>query len=240
MKSQFDPMAETYESFSEHPFRRYVEAPTIASIIGDIEGKKAIDFGCGSGVYARLLKAMGASEVVGYDVSQGMLNAAKLAETTTPVGINYVDTIGKNLFGKFDIVLGVYVLPYNKTKQELNDMFESMSALLKPEGRLIVLPISPDISTDTSYYENYGFRMVPQSPCSDGSVFHLELLEQAPITCYYWSRETLYECMIKSGFGQIEEHRFSSFDNRSASNVTDIWDKYISIPHALLMTAKRT
>jgi hypothetical protein len=83
--ADFDALVETYErSAVELPFREHLEHYSICAAVGDVTGLRALDLGCGSGLYTRRLAAWGASRVVGVDVSDGMLETARAQEPSQP------------------------------------------------------------------------------------------------------------------------------------------------------------
>ena len=54
-----------------------IEIPQLFELIGDVKGKKVLDLGCGDGWYDRKLIELGASSVLGIDLSTKMINEAK-------------------------------------------------------------------------------------------------------------------------------------------------------------------
>ncbi|EPX56861.1 hypothetical protein D187_007296 [Cystobacter fuscus DSM 2262] len=143
--------------------------------LGSVEQMDVLDFGCGSGLYSRLLKERGARRVVGYDEAEGMLRYASRREEKERRGIEYTSRLADRLEGQFDVVLGVYVLPYASTREGLHAMCASMSRLLRPGGRLLTLPIHPAYEGDPEYYRPYGLRLVSDRPHEEGGAVQLEL-----------------------------------------------------------------
>lgn len=52
----FDQLGETYDIFGRSPLRQFMEYPTTFAALSDISGLSVPDYGCGSGVYTRILK----------------------------------------------------------------------------------------------------------------------------------------------------------------------------------------
>lgn len=77
-------------------YRLYVNNPVFFSMLGDIDGAKTLDVGCGEGFNTRLLADMGA-DVVGVDISQRMIDAAREHERTEPRNITYHTTSGADM-----------------------------------------------------------------------------------------------------------------------------------------------
>jgi toxoflavin synthase len=203
---QFENLADEYEHMVTLPFRRQIEIPAVMESLGDISGMHVLDFGCGSGHYARLLKKHGAARVAGYDAAGGMLDYARRRELQEQLGIEYFSDLPSAFDGQFDVVLGVYVLPYATSLAKLAAMTASMARLLKPGGRLLTLPLHPRYALPENYYSSYGFSLSSAQPYADGGEVHLHLpSDQKPIdiTAWYWSAATLEQALTRSGFVNI-------------------------------------
>ncbi|CAI0807541.1 Ribosomal protein L11 methylase [Serratia ficaria] len=231
---QFDSLAPLYEDMANWPFRKEIEIPAVLTRLGDLCGLRILDFGCGSGHYSRLLKAKGAERVVGYDVAGGMLHYALEREAQERRGIEYASDL-RGFESQFDLVLGVYVLPYAATREQLSAMVRSMVALLRPGGRLLTLPLNPAYAPQADYYAPYGFRLTTATPHQEGSEVHLHLPvgdRHVDITAWYWSRETLTRTLQQSGLSEIQWHAPHPPNPASASPSLDA---YLQRPHTMLV-----
>lgn len=72
------------QSYHEHvtdsndsPYHAYYEKPAIRSLLPDLKGKKVLSIGCGSGVDTHWLYKQNALEVVGIDISKGLIELAR-------------------------------------------------------------------------------------------------------------------------------------------------------------------
>lgn len=242
MESQFDELASLYEDMAQWPFRKYMEIPNVFAVLGDLTGRDVLDFGCGNGMYSRWIKARGARRVVGYDVSDGMLQYARRREEKERLGVEHTSDLSADLDGRFDLVLAVYVLPYATTREELAAMCASMVRPLRPGGRLVALPIHPDYVRDMRYYEQYGFRMTPDGPDVDGGKVRLDLCKppyDATVTAYYWNKDSLEAAMHGAGFRPVQwvSHGLLSReqDDEAGGFMRPYWQK----PHAAIMNCQR-
>ena len=77
-RKDWNRMAENYQAFREEQgtYNELVEVPAMLSLIGDVNGKKVLDAGCGYGYYSVLLAKRGAT-VTGIDISERMIKLAK-------------------------------------------------------------------------------------------------------------------------------------------------------------------
>lgn len=234
----FDPHADLYEKMFAAPYRKYLEIPTLGSLLGDISKLSVLDFGCGPGFISRWLHQRGAGKVVGYDVSEGMLSYAKLKEQQEPHGISYRSVLGNDLLEQFDIVLAIYVMPYAPDKEKLLEMSEMMAGFLKPGGRLVTLPIHPQFNSDPEYYRPYGFRLIEKELRTDGSLVNLHICQppyDVHIDAHYWSEKTLTSTLQKAGFHSISWRKLQP---PQADQVHDVsLDGYLRSPHAAIIEA---
>lgn len=194
MTSQFDTLPSTYEDFTGTAFRTHLETPSVLTALGELHGMRVLDLGCGSGVYTRLLKQHGASHATGLDISAGMIDHARAQEAADPIGVDYLDgTLPDHLAGTFDLVLGVYVLPYATTPAELRELCGTAAAALRPGGRFVTLPIHPGFRPDAVSYARYGFTLAAAEPLADASPVTLNLRfdgHDDTVTARYWTRAT--------------------------------------------------
>lgn len=56
-------------------YNEMIEMPAMLKILGNIKGKKILDWGCGSGLYIKKLKGK-CAEIKGFDISPDMVKIA--------------------------------------------------------------------------------------------------------------------------------------------------------------------
>lgn len=237
--AQFDELAALYEDMAGWPFRRDIEIPSVLAAVGDVRGLDVLDFGCGTGMYARWLKQRGARSMVGYDLADGMLAYARRRADKEGLDVEFVSALPSHFTGRFDVVLSVYVLPYATSEPELAAMCRAYAALLRPGGRLIALPIHPDYRPAPDYYRHYGFRLIADGdrpPHSDGARIRLELCHgqyQASVHAWYWSQQTLEAALQDAGITDLEWRNPRLGPNPIAP--TSVLQAYLDHPHAALI-----
>lgn len=232
LSEQFDSLAPLYEGMMAWPFRKEIETPALLEKAGNISGLSILDFGCGPGHYSRLLKSRGAARMVGYDAAGGMLDYAREREQQRPLGIEYRSSLD-GLEGQFDLVLGVYVLPYASSEQALAQMVASMVKLLRPGGRLLTLPLSPYYAHEEEYYAPYGFKLTSSTPHQEGTPVTLHLAgadSPLQVTAWYWSHATLNRALERAGLSHI------SWTNPQPPDPVDSHLRaYLEKPHSMLV-----
>jgi SAM-dependent methyltransferase len=133
----YNKVAETYHFFrtKKYPsgwfYNELLEMPSVFELLGNVKGKKILDFGCGTGIYAKILTDRGAI-VKGFDVSEKMIKIAKRdnPKLDLRVGSGYKIPFKE----KFDIVIACLVLDYFS---DWNIIFKQISSVLNKNGIFI-------------------------------------------------------------------------------------------------------
>lgn len=133
------------EAYSKLEFANtyYLAYRDLPSLLGQhVHGKRALDFGCGTGRSTRLLKRLGFA-VTGIDISDDML---RLARQTDPDGDYRLVPDGdlSVVAGEFDLVLAAFTFDNIPAEQKL-PMFLQLRGLLADEGALVTLVSSREI-----------------------------------------------------------------------------------------------
>jgi SAM-dependent methyltransferase len=110
---------------------KMIEMPAMFKMLGNVKGKKILDWGCGSGLYLEKLKKKGA-KVKGFDISQEMVEIAK--EINPEIEIKLGSGTKIPFKEKFDIVFASLAIHYLKN---LDKPFEEIKRVLKPKGIFI-------------------------------------------------------------------------------------------------------
>jgi 2-polyprenyl-3-methyl-5-hydroxy-6-metoxy-1,4-benzoquinol methylase len=111
--------------------------PAIIDVLGNYQGKRCIDIGCGSGTVASILTRK-ASFVVGVDLSKRMVEIARQEVGHLPnieFAHSSIESFTKAYKGpKFDVGVAHMSL---MTAPYLDEVIKAISALLKPKGILV-------------------------------------------------------------------------------------------------------
>ena len=136
-KSKYDFIEEFYHNFrtKDNPkgwfYNEMLEMPVTLELLGNVKRKKILDFGCGSGIYAKLLTKKGAI-VKGFDISPEMLKIAKRENPTLDLRLGSGYKIPFN--EKFDIVYAALVMDY---LEDWGRILKEVSRVLKDKGTFI-------------------------------------------------------------------------------------------------------
>jgi len=158
-RAAYDELAESFaEEVRSNPYNADFEFPATTDLIPDVDGKRILDAGCGSGVYTEWLLERGA-DVVGFDVSEAMLNQVpdRVQEEATFYQADLAEPFEFADAAAFDGIVSPLALGYVK---DLRDPFSEFARALKPEGFLVFSTAHPldqfpidDDDGDANYYE---------------------------------------------------------------------------------------
>ena len=166
MATDYDTFAEAYAADNaSNLFNGYYERPAMIDLACDVEGRRVLDAGCGSGLLSAALRARGAT-VTAFDSSSAMANLArqKLGEDAD---VRVADLSQPLPYGddEFDDVVASLALHY---LQDWRPPLAEFRRVLRPDGRLILSVNHPsaykmnypsaDYFAVTEYSEDYTFN----------------------------------------------------------------------------------
>src|SRR3989338_4625014 len=155
VKIMYDASAEFYHSErlnkkSECQFYNVLtEMPAMLKMMGNVKNKKVLDWGCGSGIYIKILSKNGA-KIKGFDISKEMIKIAK--KDNPDIDLRVGSGLNIPFSEKFDIVFASLALHYlNNWDKSLKEI----SKVLRKNGYFIFSIINP-IKRMTSGHEIKG------------------------------------------------------------------------------------
>ena len=112
-----------------------IEIPQLFALIGDVKGKRILDLGCGAGGHDRKLIELGASYVLGIDISTKMIEVAKQETDSNKIEYKVMSMININkLDMKFDMVISSLAIHYI---EDYDGLCKKVYDILKPGGEFI-------------------------------------------------------------------------------------------------------
>ena len=123
----------------EFPGTYYLAYRDLPAIIAEhVQGKKALDFGCGTGRSTRLLRDLG-FETVGVDISEPMLVRAREADPEGFYRLVPDGDLAGMVVETYDLVLSVFTFDNIPTMEKKVGLFRSLGHLVRPNGRIVSL-----------------------------------------------------------------------------------------------------
>ncbi|WP_329562584.1 tRNA-dependent cyclodipeptide synthase [Streptomyces uncialis] len=207
LTEQYDEIAADYTDVERvfSTYRSLIEIPSLLRALGPVEGASVLDLGCGSGAYARLLRRRGAAEVLGVDVSPGMIEVARALEEREPVGVRYevVDAADMPVLGTFDAVVAVAVLHYADSRATLARMMRQTWANLAPGGRFLAYVGNPRLPADSAQMNGLVVHRPDNARDGDPSPLTIPTTPPTTLPARYWSCETIEKTLRASGFTDV-------------------------------------
>jgi len=129
-----------YASDYDHsnPFLNTFEKDELFTLLGDLNGKKVLDIGSGTGRSVTRLKVTGASDVTALDISPEMLEILKEEHPTVETVIGNVEKLPFK-DDSFDTITALFVIVHIG---DLREMLDEVYRVLKPGGVFILSNIN--------------------------------------------------------------------------------------------------
>jgi SAM-dependent methyltransferase len=120
---------------SVHGLAGAPEWPALRSMLPDVSGVRVVDLGCGYGWFCRWAREQGASEVLGLDISEKMLDRARAATGDEAIAYRHANLEELSLPpAGYDLVYSSLAFHYIEDAQRL---YRTIYDALAPGGRLV-------------------------------------------------------------------------------------------------------
>jgi ubiquinone/menaquinone biosynthesis C-methylase UbiE len=192
--------AEAYDKL-EFPGTYYLAYRDLPDIIAEfVTGKKAVDFGCGTGRSTRYLKNLG-FETVGIDISDKMLNLARMKDKDGEY-VRVIDGDLKHLNDdSFDFVLSAFTFDNIPTIDNKLRNLHEIRRILRPGGILINLVSSPDIYINE--WASFTTKDFPENKNAKSGdkvkIIMTDVEDRRPVEDIVWSHESYLDIYQRSG-----------------------------------------
>lgn len=248
--AQYEHLVAIYDSSLLIPVRRCDTANFLAAI-QPLSGSNVLDLATGTGYFAREMSRLGAAHVVGVDVSEGMLQAARhrSAGESRPVRFEAGDVFGVLALGgeagateegTFDLVTGVWCLNYAGDRARMQAVWRNIAKFLKPGGRFV--GIVPGKITD--WLEEgevcYGFSYKRIEKVEDGWLVQKTLhADQGPISfkAYLLDDDVYRRAAEEAGMAGVSFEKPKVVPKFEGAENEEFWSTFMARPLFRAMTA---
>lgn len=193
----------------EFPGTYYLAYRDLPAIIREhVEGRRALDFGCGTGRSTRFLRGLG-FDVLGVDIAEPMVAKAREADPGGEYRLVPDGDLGDLATGRFDLILSVFTFDNIPTFEKKAGLFESLRCLLNGGGRIVSLVSSPLIYVNE--WASFSTRDFPENreaKCGDRvRIVMLDVEDQRPVEDILWTDEGYRDVYRHAGLAPIEVYR---------------------------------
>lgn len=203
-KREWDQLADWYQS-KDSRTDWLVGYPVVLELLGNIQGKRVLDYGCGNGSFSRfLVQNYPLAHVIGIDSSEiAVANAKRKTDTGTSIEYQVINDFEDIKCFEFDAACFNFVFCTIPNVHTLHSICAYTYQQLSSGGSVVILDPHP---------ESHGKRFtsfeseLPRSYKS-GEPIHVKLFTDTidlEITDYYWTRDDYAGALRSAGFSAIE------------------------------------
>lgn len=193
----------------EFPGTYYLAYRDLPAILGEhVRGRKAVDFGCGTGRSTRFLRTLG-FDAVGVDIAEPMLALARERDA----GGEYLLVPDGDLRAlppnSLDLVLSVFTFDNVPTLERKVALFRSLRELLRGHGRIVNLVSTPEIYVNE--WASFSTKDFPGNRIarSGDTVFTvmLDVADRRPVADILCTDEDYQEVYRRAGLVPVQTYR---------------------------------
>jgi len=192
--------AEAYSKL-EFPGTYYLAYRDLPEIIREhVKGRKAVDFGCGTGRSTRFLQRLG-FDIVGVDISADMIKKAKELDPKGDYRLTKDDDFNQLGDHAYDLVLSVFTFDNIPMMENKVRIFRRLGRLLKNEGRIISVVSSPEIYVHE--WASFSTKDFPENTRAKSGdvvkIIQMDIEDQRPVEDIIWTDEYYRETYERAG-----------------------------------------
>ncbi len=200
--------AEAYAKL-EFPGTYYLAYRDLPEIIFKyVKGRKAIDFGCGTGRSTRFLQKLG-FDVVGVDIAEDMIKQAGQIDPRGDYHLIKDGDFTQMKQGDYDLILSAFTFDNIPTEQRKVKLFVELGRLLRSEGIIVNLVSSPEIYVNE--WESFSTKDFPENrnaKCGDKvKIIVTAIDDKRPVEDIIWPDEDYQEIYKKAGLEVVETRK---------------------------------
>jgi SAM-dependent methyltransferase len=203
-----DAMAEAYSklAFANTYHLAFRDIPEL--VREHVRGRRALDFGCGTGRSTRFLRGLGL-EAVGVDISAQMVEVARRLDPGGDYRVIRDGDFSSLPPNGFDLVMSAFTFDNIPTGAWKATLLRGLGGLLAPSGRLINLVSSPDIYTHE--WASFTTRDFPENASAGPGdlvrIVSLDIEDRRPAVDVLWTDEAYRETYRESSLEVLEVRR---------------------------------
>lgn len=193
----------------EFPGTYYLAFRDIPALLSQhVQGRRALDFGCGTGRSSRFLKRQG-FDVTGVDISAPMLAHAQARDPGGRYCLVPDGDLSSLPVGTFDVVLSAFTFDNIPGREARERLFKQLGDLLSPTGRLLNLVSAPEIYVNE--WASFSTQDFPENQLAVGGdrvrIVMLDVEDRRPVEDVLWTDIDYRSLSASGGLNVLQVHR---------------------------------
>jgi SAM-dependent methyltransferase len=204
-----DPRRAAAYAKLEFPGTYYLAYRDLPRILQDhVPGRRALDFGCGTGRSTRFLEQLGFA-TTGVDIAEDMIARAREADPAGDYVLVPEGDLGAFADGTFDVVLSVFTFDNIPSGELKVRILKDMKRLLRPGGRIVNLVSSPEIYTHE--WASFSTRDFPENRSARSGdrvrIIITDSEDRRPVEDVVWSDESYRDIYARADLAPSATYR---------------------------------
>jgi SAM-dependent methyltransferase len=183
----------------------YRDIPAI--LAEHVRGRKAVDFGCGTGRSTRFLRPLG-FEVVGVDIAEDMIRIARELDPAGDYRLVPGDDLRSLQPGAYDLVLAAFTFDNIAGRETKARILQGLRRLLNREGKIVLIVSRPEIYTHE--WASFTTRAFPENQAAkSGDKVRIIVTDHAdprPVEDVLWTDEAYRELFKETGLQVLHKY----------------------------------
>lgn len=193
----------------EFPGTYYLAFRDLPAILAQhIQGRQAVDFGCGTGRSTRFLRTLG-FDVVGVDISAEMIAQARVRDPEGDYRLAPDGDVGGLSAHRSDLVFSAFTFDNVPTMEKKVALFRALRLLLNDHGRIVNLVSTPDIYLNE--WASFSTRAYPENRTARSGdkvrIVMLDVADRRPVEDILWTDEDYRAVYKQAGLTPLQTYR---------------------------------
>jgi ubiquinone/menaquinone biosynthesis C-methylase UbiE len=220
----------------EFPGTYYLAYRDLPEIIYEhVKGRRAIDFGCGTGRSTRFLRGLG-FDVVGVDISEEMLRKAREIDPAGDYHLVEEGDLSRFEDGAYDLAFCGFTFDNIPTTEKKVKNFRELRRLLRSDGRIVSLVSSPEIYThEWASFSTKGFPENKHAKSGDKvRIIQTDTEDTRPVEDVVWTDES-----YRATFRKAKLESIATYKPLAKENEPYKWINETTIPPWVIYVLKK-
>jgi SAM-dependent methyltransferase len=200
--------AEAYARL-EFPGTYYLAYRDLPEIISEyVKGRKAVDFGCGTGRSTRFLQKIGFN-AVGIDIAEDMIKKAREIDPKGDYRLIQGGDFSQFEKGTYDLILSAFTFDNIPMMERKVDLFRTLGEMLNKNGKIVNLVSSPDIYVNEwASFSTKDFPENKQTKCGDKvKIIMTDVDDRRPVEDIIWPDEDYRETYKQASLKLVQTYK---------------------------------